>query len=157
MSNAFTQSGDKFFISTTPANSDLDDHATLGFPGKTYIEVKKVGSIGEFGVSTNMVSYDTLGNDVVLKAKGMTNAGDPPIECAETADDPGQIAMRAAGASTNKNNYAFKILRADGQIEYLRGLVAGPVQPGGRNEDFRLLVFTLGLNQTPLTIPPGDA
>lgn len=153
MSNAFTQSGDKFYISTTPANDDLDDHATLGFPGKVYTEVKRVGSIGEFGISTNIVSYDTLGNDVTLKAKGMTNAGDPPIECAEVIDDPGQIAMRAAGAVTNKNNYAFKILRADGQVEYLRGLVAGPVQPGGRNEDFRLNVFTLGLNQVPLVVP----
>lgn len=154
MSNAFSQSGDKFNISTTAANSDLDDHATLGFPGKVYTEVKNVGSIGEFGISTNMITYDTLGNDVTLKAKGMTNAGDPTIECAELIADPGQVAMRAAGAVTNKNNYAFRITRADGQIEYLRGLVAGPVQPGGRNEDFRLNVFTLGINQVPLIIPP---
>ena len=156
MSNAFSQSGDKFFISTTAQNEDLDDHVVSGFPALAYTEVKKVGSIGEFGTNTNIITYDTLDRDVTLKAKGMTNAGDPAIECAEDLADPGQIAMRAAGASTNKNSYAFKIERADGTVEYLRGLCAGPVQPGGRNEDFRLHVFTLGLNQTSVTIPPSS-
>ena len=154
MSNAFTQSGDVFAISTTAAATDLDDHATLGFPSLTYTDVSKVGSIGEFGVSTNMVSYDTLDRDVTLKAKGMTDGGSPTIECAETAADAGQIAMIAAGLPTNKSNYAFRITRADGQIEYLRGLVGGPVRPGGRNEGFRVLQFTLALQQAPVVIPP---
>ena len=154
MSQANSQSGDKLFISTTVQNNDLDDHATSGFQGLTYVEVKKVGSIGEFGLATNMLTYDTLDRDVTTKAKGLTNAGDPQIECAEDLADPGQIAMRAAGAVTNKGNYAFKILRADGTIEYLRGLVADPVKPGGRNEDFRLNVFTLGLQQAAITIAP---
>jgi hypothetical protein len=68
--------------------------------------------------------------------------------------DPGQIAMRAAGSVAVKDSYAFKIERTDGTVEYLRGLVTGPVTPGGRNEDFTLEVFTLGLNQVPLVIPP---
>lgn len=153
MSQAYSQSGDKFYISTTPQNNDLDDHAGSGFPSLTYVQVKKVGSIGEFGNSTNILTYDTLDQDVTTKAKGLTNAGDPPIECAEDLADPGQIAMRAAGAVTVKDSYAFKIERADGTVEYLRGLVTGPVKPGGRNEDFRLNVFTLGLNQVVLTIP----
>lgn len=154
MANAQTQSGDKFYISTTAQNNDLDDHPTLGFPGLTYVEVKKVGSIGEFGIATNIVTYDTLDQDVIEKGKGLTNAGDPAIEVAELLADPGQIAMRAAGAVANKDNYAFKILRTDGTVEYLRGLVTGPVTPGGRNEDFRLNVYTLGLNQVPLSIAP---
>lgn len=153
MTQAYTQSGDKFYISTTVQNDDLDDHAGSGFPSLTYTRVNKVGQIGEFGTNTNIVSYDTLDQDVTTKAKGLTNAGDPPIECAEDLADPGQIAMRAAGAPTVKDSYAFKIERADGSIEYLRGLVVGPVKPGGRNEDFRLNVFTLGLNQVVLTIP----
>lgn len=153
MSQAYTQSGDKFYISNTPQNDDLDDHAGSGFPSLTYVQVKKVGSIGESGINTNMLSYDTLDRDVTLKSKGLTNAGDPPIECAEDLADPGQIAMRAAGAVTVKDSYAFKIERANGNVEYWRGLVAGPVKPGGRNEDFQLNVFTLGLNQVPITIP----
>jgi hypothetical protein len=154
MPNAQTQSGDKFYISTTPQNNDLDDHASTGFPGLTYVQVKKVGSIGEYGISTNIVTYDTLDQDVIEKGKGLTNAGDPPIECARVLTDPGQIAMRAAGSVAVKDSYAFKIERTDGTVEYLRGLVTGPVTPGGRNEDFTLEVFTLGLNQVPLVIPP---
>lgn len=46
--------------------------------------------------------------------------------------------------------------RADGSIEYLRGLVTGPNVPGGRNEDFILNTFTLALNQAPITVAaPG--
>jgi hypothetical protein len=152
MANAQTQSGDKFYISTTAQNEDLDDHPTTGFPGLTYTQVLKVGSIGEYGISTNIVTYDTLDQDVIEKGKGLTNAGDPAIEVAELLADPGQIAMRAAGAVAVKDNYAFKIERTDGTVEYLRGLVTGPVTPGGRNEDFRLNVFTLALNQVPLKI-----
>lgn len=152
MDQAYSQSGDKFFISTTAQNSDLTDEAVDGFPSLIYTEVKSVGMIGEFGISTNLLTYDTLDRDVTLKAKGLTNAGDPQIECAEDLKDPGQIAMRAAGAVSVRDSYAYKIERADGTVEYLRGLCVGPVKPGGRNEDFRLNVFTLGLNQPPVTV-----
>lgn len=152
MSNALTHSNDKFYISTTPQNDDLTDHATVGFPGLTYTQVKLVGSIDERGVSTNIVSYDVYDRDVVLKAKGLTDGGSPTVELARLDTDPGQIALRAAGASANKNNYAFKLERQDGSVEYWRGLCAGPVLPGGRNEDFDLHVFTIGLQQAPLEI-----
>lgn len=141
---AFSQSGKTFAISTTPQPADLN---VAAFAALTYTTVGGVGSIGETGFSTNIISYDTLANDVVSKAKGMTDAGSPPIEVARIAGDPGQIAMRLAGAVTNHDNYAFKIVFQDGTIQYLRGLVTGPTRPGGRNEDFELEVYTLALNQ----------
>lgn len=150
---AYTHSQDKFYISTTPANDDLDDHAVGGFPSLTYVEVKAVGSVGELGLNTNIVSYDTWGSIVVSKGKGLTDAGSADVEMLRVADDPGQIAMRAAGAPTNKNNYAFKIDLQDGTTRYFRALVGGPRHPGGRNEDFDLDVYTLGANQSTLDIP----
>jgi hypothetical protein len=152
MSDAFSHSGDKLYISTTPQNDDLTDHVSEGFPSLSYTEVKKIGSVGEYGINTNVISYDTWGRDVNLKAKGTTNAGDPAVECARDDTDAGQIAMRAAGAPTNKNSYAFKVEKQDGSIDYLRGLVMGPNSPSGRNEDFDLHVFTLGLQQAPVHI-----
>lgn len=149
---AYSHSNVKFYISTTPQNSDLTDHATMGFPGLSYTEVKAVGSLGAYGIDTNVISYDTLSTKVSLKAKGITNAGDPEVEVARNDTDPGQIAMRAAGAVDNRNSYAFKVLKQDGSIDYLRGLVMGPNRPSGRNEDFDLEVFTLGLNQEPLHV-----
>jgi len=152
--NAYTHSSNKFYISTTPQNADLDDHAGNGFPSLTYVEVKGVGSRGEIGLNTNMVSYDTWGSVVVSKGKGLTDAGGGDVEMLRIPNDPGQIAMRTAGTPTNTNNYAFKETLQDGTTRYYRGLVGGPRHPGGRNEDFDLNVFTLALNQPPLDVPP---
>lgn len=151
---ARTNSGKTIAISTTVQNADLDDHATLGFPGLTYTPIGNVGSIGPRGIDTNIVSYDTLDTEVTQKGKGITNAGDPEIEVARDPDDAGQIALRVAGATSNKDNYAFKIVDQDGTVHYNRGLVTGPNRPGGRNEDFELETYTLALNQPELTIDP---
>jgi len=152
--SANSQSGKTFWISTTAANTDLDDHATNGFPGKTYTQVGSVGKYGETGISTNVLTYPTLDETVTQKAKGMTNAGDPQIECARVAADAGQVAMRAAGAPGVTNAYAFKTVDQDGTIHYNRGLVMGPTRPGGGNEDFELEVFTLALVQAEIVVNP---
>ncbi|HFF6004468.1 hypothetical protein [Stenotrophomonas maltophilia] len=146
---AKTNAGSKLFICVLPQNADL---TATEFAALTFVQVKKVGSIGERGINTNVVQYDTLDTLVALKGKGITNAGDPQIEVAEDLKDPGQVAMRAAGAPDVPDTYAFKIERADGSIEYLRGLVTGPNVPGGRNEDFILNTYTLGLNQVPVVV-----
>jgi hypothetical protein len=100
-----------------------------------------------------VVSYDTLGTDVTLKSKGISNAGDPEVEAARIPADPGQVQMRAAAAT--RNSYAFKYEQDDaitpttgnGTTYYNRGIVTGPRHPNGRNEDFVLEIFALGLNQ----------
>lgn len=156
MAEAMSNAGSKLYICVTPQNEDLTDHAGNGFPSLTYVQVKKVGSVTERGINTNILTYDTWDTLVAKKAKGITNAGDPTVEVAEDLTDPGQIAIRAAGAPGNFDSYALKVERQNGSIEYLRGLVAGPNVPGGRNEDFVLNVFTLGLQQAPLILPaPG--
>lgn len=145
----YSHSGVTVAISTTTANSDL---TSTTFAALTFTAIGSVGSIGEYGISTNMLSYDTMNTLVTRKAKGITNAGDPPIECARDDADAGQVAMNAAGAPDCFDAYAFKITKQDGSIDYLRGLVSGPVSPGGRNEDFDLSVYTLGLNQAPVHV-----
>ncbi|TGR55704.1 hypothetical protein EN794_004695 [Mesorhizobium sp. M00.F.Ca.ET.151.01.1.1] len=147
---AKTNAGSKLYICATPKNADLTE---TEFAALTFVQVKKVGSIGERGINTNIVQYDTLDTLVALKGKGITNAGDPQVEVAEDLTDPGQVALRAAGAPNVPDAYAFKVERADGSVEYLRGLVTGPNVPGGRNEDFILNTFTLALNQAPITVP----
>ena len=147
MSEAMSHSNNTLFISTTPQNSDLN---LVAFAALTYIQVTGVGSVGEYGVSTNTLTYDTWDTLVAKKAKGITNAGDPEVEVARSASDPGQIAMTAAGHPSVKDSYAFKVVRQDGSVDYLRGLVAGPRRPNGRNEDFDLCIYTLMLNQLPV-------
>lgn len=154
-----TNAGSKLFICATAQQADLDQ---TGFEALTWVQVKGVGSHGEVGSSTNILTYDTWDTDVMQKAKGMTDAGSPEIECARMPTDPGQIIMRAA-ALTNLN-YAFKIVRNDANVlngtptvRYNRGLVTGPREPMGRNEDFDLEVFTLGLQQRQITVDPSGA
>lgn len=128
------------------ADLELADYEAL-----FWTQIKAVGSHGEVGPSTNILSYDTWDTSVIQKAKGMTDAGSPEIELARLPADPGQTALRAA--SLLNNNFAFKIVRNDAPaggtptIIYNRGLVTGPRRPMGRNEDFDLEIFTLGLQQ----------
>lgn len=150
MAEAQTNSGSKLYICATPQNSDL---TKTQFEALTYVQVKKVGSVGERGLTTNIVTYDTWDTAVSLKGKGISNAGDPEVEMARDLADPGQIAMRAAGQPTVTSAYALKVERPSGEIEYLRGLVTGPRTPGGRNEDFVLHVYSLALNQVPVEVP----
>ena len=125
-----------------------------------WTEVGNVGSVGESGMNENIVSYDELSTDVTQKQKGIANAGDPVIECARNPTDGGQIAMRAAAAT--RMIYAFKIEDADAPsvgytntIYYNRGVVAGPTRPNGRNEDFILENYTLGLVQREIVVNPA--
>lgn len=150
---ARSHSGNTLSISTTVQNDDLD---LAGFQGLTYTKVSGVGSVGEYGISTNTLTHDTWDTLVAQKAKGITNAGDPAVEVARTIGDPGQEAMNIAGAANNYDNYAFKITNQDGSVDYLRGLVTGPTRSGGRNEDFDLATYNLLLNQQVVTDNPSS-
>jgi hypothetical protein len=156
-----TNAGGRFFVcstaqATAPANAAA--YALL-----TWVKVSSVGSIGEMGVQTNILSYDTWDDDVTRKQKGMSNAGDPAIEVARIAGDPGQVILR--NQAKTKLRYAFKIERDDdmggagdtGTTLYNWGLVTGPTRPMGRNEDFDLEVFTLGLMALETVVEAVDA
>lgn len=156
-----TNAGSKLYVCATAQPDELD---ATEFAGLTWVQVGGVGSVGETGDNTNMLSYDTWDDEVVQKAKGMTNAGDPEIEVARDPDDAGQDILRTA-AGTNLY-YAFKIEGTDKPdtnpaskptIRYNRGLVAGPREPNGRNEDFDLEIFTLGLVQKQIKVDPVSA
>lgn len=149
-----TNAGSKLFICVTPQPDALNEAA---FAALAWVQIVGVGSHGETGPNTNILTYDTWDTDVIQKAKGTTNAGDPEIELARIPTDPGQVALRDA-AETNFN-YAFKIERNDKAdanstptIIYNRGLVSGPRRPMGRNEDFDLEIFMLGLQQKEIVV-----
>lgn len=158
MANANAAS--KLYVCATPQNSTLTQ---VQYEALAWVEVGGLGSHGETGNNTNVLTYDTWGDAVVQKAKGMTDAGSPEIEVARIASDAGQAILTAAGVVGNANNYAFKMLRSDAQgngnpsVMYNRGIVTGPRRPNGRNEDFDLLVYTLGLQQPEIIVNAGAA
>jgi len=160
MAGTYTNAGGKFYICVTPKPTDLTQEQ---YEALTWVEVKNVGSLPESGLNTNIVSYDMINTDVTQKAKGISNAGDGSLELARIPDDPGQVALRAAAIT--KYYYAFKRELNDkpsadytNTIYYNRGLVTGPVHPGGRNEDFTLETYTLGYVQSEIAVnPEADA
>lgn len=154
-----TMAGSKLYICATPQPSALNQ---AQYEALTWVEITGVGAMAEVGSSTNILTYDTWADDVVRKQKGMTNAGDPTVELAydpALGADTGQGVL--AAAALTKFIYAFKVQRADelitggtGTTYYHRGLVTGPSHPQGRNEDFDLDVYTLGLVQREIRVKP---
>lgn len=142
--DVYSHSGVTIAVSATPLPTNTD---LAGFQALDYIPVKHLGSLGEYGVATNYQAYDGFSTSVSKKSKGITDGGSPVLEFARVDDDPGQALMKAIGVAHNHKNYALRVIKQDGSIDYLRGLVSGPVHPGGRNEDFDLSVFTVAITQ----------
>jgi hypothetical protein len=144
-----TNSGGKFYISTTAQNEDL----TLAeFQALVYIEVPNLGNLGDTGITQNIVSYELWGRSTTCKGKGIATANDVDAEFLDV-DSPGMDAMEAAASSINQNNYPFKIEWPSGSAEYNRGLVTGPTLLKGGNEDFKRVSFSLGLQQAAVRVP----
>lgn len=152
-----TLQGAKVSISTTSVSFPLNKAA---FEALTYTEIGHVGNLGDYGVSPNVVSYNTLATQVTSKAKGVEDAGDLSIEVARVFDDAGQVLLNAAAAT--KLNYAVKIEYADAPslsysntIVYAAGPVMGPQRLGGSTDDFIREAFTVGFSdQKPITVNP---
>lgn len=144
-----TNFGAKFYISPTAQNTNLNEAGFLAITG--WIEVPGCGSFGDTGVTQNVVSYSTWGENVIKKGKGEANAGDPDAEFLDVPS-AGLDALAAAASVNNQNNYAFKHEWADGSQEYNRGLVVSFQRMKGGNEDFKRIGVTFGLNQEPVAI-----
>ena len=124
-----THAGMKLFVCETPQEDDLTE---AEFAALTWVQVSGVGSVGETGSNTNILTYETWDDEVVQKGKGLTDAGSPDIE--------GNDAPPGANSTPT--------------IRYNRGLVTGPREPNGRNEDFDLEIFGTGLQQKQIKVAP---
>lgn len=108
-STAYTNSGSKVYVSlVNPSTYDQ-----TGFEALTWLEVKPVSNIGDFGGESNLVTFDPVGTGVVNKHKGSVNYGAMTLDCARDPDDVGQAALLTAGANSYKSDIAFKIAHND--------------------------------------------
>jgi hypothetical protein len=147
-----THKGTTIHVCSTAQNDDLNQ---AGYEALTWVQVGKVGNPGDFGATSNLPTYDTLDEAVTQKQKGVANAGDPQIEVASIPSDAGQIIMRSFGHPLNEDNMAIKWTRSNSQVLYSRGVVSGPMYPGGGSDDFVLERYTVGLNQLPVIVNPA--
>lgn len=122
--------GAQIFISASagvPTPNSAADNASQ-YAALTYVEIKTVESVGEFGDQASVIEFTALGDARVRKRKGVRNAGDCTVVVGRDPLDNGQKALTAAEAT--EFSYAFKILLADGadandtdSVFYFRALV----------------------------------
>jgi tail tube protein len=145
----FTATGAKMFVapSTTVALSD-----TLAeLEALTWTEVGLIESIGEYGDESSAVTFASLGDGRIRKAKGARDAGTLAVTCAHDFTDTGQLAL-VAGEGTNLN-YPFKVelpnkLTGAGtnELNFFRGLIMSRRKNVGANDNVVRVVFNIGVN-----------
>ncbi len=156
--SASTFAGGRLYIGTT-ASIDFSTKqlAQTDFEADTYVEIKEISNVGEFGGAASVLTFPVVSDDFVKKSKGTRNAGDPAIVVGRLANDPGQKAVRAA--EETKFYYNFKLELEDAvdedhtnTIMYFRALVAGKPNQFGGVEDFVTETYTLGIYPGPLVL-----
>ena len=150
MADGITNFGGTFAITAIAANADVADLAA--YEALVYTEVPNVGTMGDSGVSQNVVSYSTWDRNVAAKGKGEADAGSPSVEFLDVSS-AGMTIMETNAAVDNSDSYAFKFEWPDGTTEYNRGIVTGPMRLKGGNEDFKRVSFNLGFSQVPILGP----
>lgn len=140
MGDIITASGTRVYIGAV-ATSAIDSIAEFEAIS-SWLEVGLIESVGEFGDTATLVTFEAIGDGRVRKAKGSRNAGTIAIVAAHDPTDTGQAALRAAQRVSDK--YAMKLVIPDGPagysdtILYMRGLVMGdPLNVGNNNNVVR--------------------
>jgi hypothetical protein len=99
MAEINTATGWKLYIGTTLAADDQTEYVA-----DSYTEVGLVETLGSFGDQASGVTFSSLGDGRVRKAKGARDAGTMSITCAHEPTDAGQAAMIAAQRTSDAYN-----------------------------------------------------
>ncbi|MBI5111863.1 MAG: hypothetical protein HZA68_07810 [Rhodovulum sp.] len=151
MADLYPVAGMKIYIGGAKA-SQAADFTASDFASETWTEIDGWETVGAFGDTAALISTDLVNRGRTVKQKGVANAGQMQCNFAQIDTDAGQIALLAAAAGSNKNNYAFRVDGNDqvggGQPSkrYFIALVMGASEQGGTANTIRMLQATLELN-----------
>ena len=99
------------YMTTTTCAAGLN---LAGFEAKTWTLINEVSSTGEFGDMSNLIEASSLSDGRVRRLAGRADAGDFTLTVNFVASDAGQIQLRTAGSSANRNlQYGFKVVFND--------------------------------------------
>ena len=119
--------GSKIFIATASGLPTTYD--TAGFAAKTYVEIKQVSNIGDFGSTFAEITFTGISDRVVQKLKGSENIGTQAVDMAYDATDTGQIRVRAALREDASS--AVKVVFQDGStFYYMAKVMSAPFKLG---------------------------
>ena len=98
---------------------------STGFAALSYTEVGEVSEIGEFGGSSEVLTFTPIKTGVIQKAIGPTNYGTIGLQYARNASDAGVIILKAGFDGANRDaEHSFKVTYPDTSVEYFTGKIA---------------------------------
>lgn len=142
MADKQTYAGTGIFICSTPQSNDLN---AAGFAALVWLEINDCAKSGDWGDQDNGVEYPVLKSQVAAQQKGLKRGGIPTLNVAVDKTDAGQNALRTASAT--KNNYAFKRVLPNAEIQYNRGVVMAPRRNDEGPDSFVEEIFEVRFNQ----------
>jgi hypothetical protein len=117
--------------STTAAGSKLAISAGIpatqtvaGYDALTYTTIGGIESIGGFGATTEVVTFQPL-DGATEKHKGPTNFGQLSPSMKVDDADAGQALIQTASAPTNNALYAHRVTKPDGSLRFFQARVFG--------------------------------
>jgi hypothetical protein len=133
MPTAVTFAGTLVSVSAgVPATYDAS-----GFGALTYTAIGEISSApGSGGTKFEDVSYTVLNVRATKHLKGTSDQEEEEMEVIVTRSDAGQILLKAALQSDNQ--YAFKVVYNNGEIDYFQALVTGFAGQGGDSNTVRM-------------------
>jgi len=146
---ALTNKGGSFAISEDPI-TDCDPGLS-DFEGFSFVPVGAIGSSGDTGVTTDIVTYPVWDDGLTPQGKCDATGNNPTIEFLHR-DSSGMQIMIEASAISNQSNYAWRYTWANGDIEYGMGQVSNPTYLKGGGSDVRRISFTLVSNLEPIFV-----
>lgn len=108
-----------------------------GFAALTYTAIGEISSApGSGGTKFEDVSYSVLGVRATKHLKGTSDQEEEEMEVVIDRDDAGQALLKTALMSDNQ--YAFKVVYNNGEIDYFQALVTGFSGQGGDSNTVRM-------------------
>ena len=152
----------KIYVGTTVAIDFSTDNAAIDdFEADTWLEVKNVEDLGEFGDESNEITYGVIGESRMFRQKGARDAGTIALVCVRDALDDGQRTLVAAEKTDHE--YNFKCVVGDAPVGgtptvyYFRALVMSAKNAFGGVGDIVKTTFNIGVNSAILEVVAAEA
>jgi hypothetical protein len=144
----------KFSVGTTKATSVIGDYTS-----DTFTAIGEIEDLGELGDTSEIITFAAVTDARMRKAKGVADAGEFEITVGRDPADAGQMALRAALASSA--GYNFKLELTDKPLAgaspknttlYFKALVNGTKNVMGGANDITKQTFTLAIQSEILEV-----
>jgi len=143
----------KIFIGTTLAAATLAE-----FEADTYIEVKEVEDLGEWGAEGTEITFKSLADSHVRRRKGTIDSGSVALVCARDPLDEGQNAARAAVEEWLPYNFKVELndkptATGENTVFYFRAVVMSARNNFSGADNITKTTFNLGIDGAILEVP----